>query len=114
MSKGEPSTQGGAQLDKLIAVVDLTSGKQLEREKETLTLDLPPDFDRETGGVFVNADRLGRYRTAEGETRVYLTAPKHLSHRASGEECLVAAEEVDSSGAVSIRRYWRSVVKPLR
>jgi hypothetical protein len=47
-------------MDDLIAVVDLTSGKQLERDKETLTLDIPPDFDRETGGVFVDADRLGR------------------------------------------------------
>jgi len=98
----------------LIAVVDLTSGKQLEREQETLTLDIPPDFDRETGGVFVNADKLGRYRTTSGETRVYSTAPKHLSHRAAGEECLVATQEVDSSGAACTRRYWRSVVKPQR
>ncbi len=101
-------------MEKLIAVVDLTSGKQLDREKETLTLDIPPDFDRETGGVFVDADRLGRYRTTRGETRVYSTVPKHLSHRAAGEECLVATQEVDSSGAVCTRRYWRSVVKPLR
>jgi len=48
-------------MDKLIAVVDFASGKQLEREKETLTLNIPPDFDRETGGVFVDADN-GRYR----------------------------------------------------
>ena len=101
-------------MGELIAVVDLTSGKQLERDKETLTLDIPPDFDPETGGVFVDADRLGRYRTTGGETRVYSTSPKHLSHRAAGEECLVAAQEVDSNGAACTRRYWRSVVKPLR
>ena len=101
-------------MDQLISVVDLGSGKQSEREQETLTLDIPPDFDRETGGVFVGADKLGRYRTTGGETRVYSTAPSHLSDRAAGEECLVAMQEVDSSGAVCTRRYWRSVVKPLR
>jgi hypothetical protein len=101
-------------MEQLIAVVDLTSGKRLDRDRETLTLDIPLDFDRETGGVFVDADKLGRYRTREGETRVYSTVPKHLSQRAAGEECLVAAEEVDSSGSMCTRHYWRSVVKPLR
>jgi hypothetical protein len=100
-------------MDKLIAVVDLTSGKLLERAEETLTLDIPPDFDSETGGVFVDAERLGRYRTAKGESRVYITVPRPLSRRRAGEECLVAAQEVDpSSGSTALRRYWRSVVKP--
>lgn len=101
-------------MEQLIAVVDLTSGKELEREKETLTLDIPLDFDRGTGGVFVDADSLGRYRTTGGETRVYSTTPKPLSHRTAGEECLVATQEVDTSGAVCTRHYWRSVVKPQR
>jgi hypothetical protein len=101
-------------MGQLIAVVDLTSGKELERDKETLTLDIPLDFDRQTGGVLVDADKLGRYRTRGGETRVYSTVPKHLSDRAAGEECLVATREVDSSGPVRTRRYSRSVVKPLR
>jgi hypothetical protein len=101
-------------MNNLIAVVDLTSGKHLEREKETLTLDIPPDFDRATGGVFVDADKLGRYRTLGGETRVYSTLPQQLSHRTAGEECLVAAQEVDSGGAACKRHYWRSVVKPVR
>ena len=46
-----------------VSVVDLSSGTVRSREDETLTLDLPSDFDRSTGGVFVNADQLGRYRT---------------------------------------------------
>ena len=96
----------------LIAVVNLVSGEQLDREKETLTLDVPADFDRQTGGVFVDADRLGRYRTTKGETRVYGTTPSHLSRRAAGEECLVAAQGIDSSGAACTRLYWRSVVNP--
>ncbi|HEX9579128.1 MAG TPA: hypothetical protein VF993_15350 [Myxococcales bacterium] len=101
-------------MDKLIAVVDLTSGAVLNRDKETLTLDIPPDFDRHTGGVFVDADKLGRYRTAEGQTCVYATTPSHLSQRSAGEECLVATQEVDSSGASCTRRYWLAVVEPKR
>ena len=95
-------------------VLDLTTGRQHRREKDTLTLDIPQDLDRETGGVFVDADKLGRYRTKDGETRVYGTAPKLLSHRAAGEECLVATPEIDSSGAACRRHYWRSVVNPPR
>jgi hypothetical protein len=101
-------------VNKLIAVVDTTSGTLSDRDGETLTLDLPLDFDRNTGGVFVDADKLGRYRTSEGQTCVYVTAPKHLSRRSAGEECLVATPQVDSSGAACTRRYWLSVVEPPR
>ncbi|HUJ29535.1 MAG TPA: hypothetical protein VLW85_26120 [Myxococcales bacterium] len=101
-------------MGKFIAVVNLVNGEALQRENDTLTLDFPPDFDQQTGGVFVDADRLGRYRTTKGETRVYGAAPKRLSGRDAGEECLVAAQEVDSSGSVCTRLYWRSVVNPCR
>jgi hypothetical protein len=101
-------------MSKVISVVDLTSGALTEREDDTLTLDLPRDFDRSTGGVFVNSDKLGRYRSAEGKTMVYATAPKHLSHRSPGEECLVATVQIDSSGASCTRRYWLSIVEPGR
>ncbi len=46
--------------------------------------------------------------------RAYSTAPKRLSHRAAGEDALVATQKVNSSGAACTRRDWRSVVKPLR
>lgn len=98
-------------MQKLITVLDLTSGKQSQRDEDTLTLDIPQDIDRGAGGVFVNSDKLGRYRTMNGETRVYSTSPRLLSHRAPGEECLVATAEVDSTGASCTRHYWRSVVK---
>jgi hypothetical protein len=101
-------------MEKLIAVVDLTSGTLLNRDRGTLTLDIPLDFDRNTGGVFVDADKLGRYRTAEGQTCVYATKPKHLSQRSPDEECLVATEQVDSSGAAGPPRYWWSIVEPSR
>ena len=95
-----------------VSVVDLSSGTVRSRDDETLTLDLPSDFDRSTGGVFVNADQLGRYRASDGATRVYSAAPTQLSSRSRGEECLVASEDVDSSGNACVRRYWRSVIEP--
>jgi hypothetical protein len=101
-------------MGKFISVVDLTSGTLSDREEDTLTLDLPLDFDRSTGGVFVNADKLGRYRSAEGETHVYATAPSFLSRRSPGEECLVASHQINSSGASCTRQYWLSVVEPSR
>jgi hypothetical protein len=99
-------------MTQLIEVVDLSSGEMLEREGRTLTLDVPPDFDPGARGVFVDADRLGRYRTSGGAMRIYGAAPVRLSRRWAGEECLVAVEQVDSSDARCTRRYAHSVVKP--
>ena len=99
-------------MDKLIGVVDLASGRLFDREKETLTLDVPPDFDCESGEVLLSADRLGRYRTAAGESRFYMALPRWLSQRDPGEQCMVAAHEVDRSGPACLRHYWRSVVEP--
>lgn len=97
-------------MEQLIAVVDLSSGMVSNREKDTLTLDVPADF--ECDGVSVNADRFGRYLTLEGQSGVYATAPKHLSHRSPGEECMVAMPEVDSTGGACTRRYSLSLVEP--
>lgn len=99
-------------MEKLIPVVDLTSGALLEREKDTLTLDVPRDLDGATPDVFVEADRLAHYHTAAGTDRVYVAKPRRLSHRSAGEECLVAAQDVDSSGPAAVRRYTRAVVEP--
>ena len=100
-------------MEQLIAVVDLSSGIVSNREKETLTLDVPAGFDANSGGgVSVDAERLGRYRTVDGQSRVYATAPKYLSHRSPGEECLVAIPEVDSTGDSCIRHYWLCLVGP--
>ena len=103
-------------MEQLIAVIDLFSGVVSDREKDTLTLDVPAGFDGKTGGggVSVDADKLGRYLTVEGQTRVYATAPKYLSHRWPGEECLVATVDVDTTGAACTRHYWLSVVEPGR
>ena len=95
-----------------ISVVDATSGAVNERDAETLTRDLPPGFAPGAIDLVVDADRLGHYQTASGEARVYLTAPRQLRRRWRGEECLVAAQEVERGGAVCTRRYLRSIVEP--
>lgn len=101
-------------MDQLIAVVDLSSGIVSNRKTETLTLDVPSGFNRNNGrrGVSVDADKLGRYLTLEGKSRVYATAPKYLSRRLPGEECMVATPEVDSTGTACKRHYWLSLVEP--
>ena len=101
-------------MDRPIAVVDLTSGELLEREQETLTVDVPADLDPGTTALLVDANRLARYRTAAGATRVYLARPRMLWQRGTGEECLVASQEVEFNGAACVRRYSRSLVKPPR
>ena len=58
----------------------------------------------------MDADKLGRYQTAAGESRVYLANPRLLSGRAPGEECLVAAADVEMSGKTCTRRYQIAMV----
>jgi hypothetical protein len=99
-------------MTRLIEVVDLSSGEALERERGTLTLDMPPDLDPGGPGVFVDAARIGRYRTTGGATRIYRAAPVRLFRRWAGEECMVALEQVDSTAELCTRCYARSVVNP--
>jgi hypothetical protein len=102
----------GNPMDQLISVVDLSTGMVANRESDTLTLDVPPGFDGKNGSVSVDADSLGRYRTVEGQSRVYVTAPKYLSLRSPGEECLVATAKVHSTGgAVGTHLYLLSLVE---
>jgi hypothetical protein len=98
-------------MTKLIAVVDLASGTITNRRQDALTLDIPSDLDRGSGSVSVNADKLGRYLTAAGESRVYFANPRLLSGRAAGEECLVAAADIETSGKTCTRRYRISMVE---
>ena len=97
-------------MQKLIGVVDLANGTITSRRQDSLTLDIPAELDWITGGVSVDADKLGRYQTAAGESRVYLANPRLLSGRAPGEECLVAAADVEMSGKTCTRRYQIAMV----
>jgi hypothetical protein len=94
-------------MDKLIGVVDLSSGAVTDCRVDCLTLDVPPDIDRSTGSVSLSADNVARYVTASGLKRSYLAHPSALSGRARGEECLVAA---DTGVTTSTRSYRISMV----
>jgi hypothetical protein len=100
-------------MKKLIGVVDLCTGVVVNRGAETLTLDIPTDLDRETGGVSVDAERIVRYFAAGGARRLYIGRLNRLSDRVLGEECLVADEAIDAEGATCLRRYRLSVVEAL-
>lgn len=97
-------------MKKMIGVLDLASGTVATRRRDSLTLDIPSDLDWVTGGVSLDADSLGRYVSRGGESRVYFASPMHLSRRAHGEECLVAAADIDKSGATYTRRYRVSMI----
>lgn len=97
-------------MKKLIGVVDLSSGAISNRRKDSLTLDIPPDLDWVSGGVSLNADKLGRYVTISGESRVYSAHPMLLSGRAPGEECLVASTRIETAGESCTRRYRLAMV----
>jgi hypothetical protein len=97
-------------MKKLIGVVDLASGTITNRRQDALTLDIPSDLDRSSGGVSVSADRVGRYVTAAGQNRVYFANPRLLSGRAPGEECLIAAAGIETNGETCTRRYRIAMV----
>ena len=95
---------------KLIGIVDLSTGVIKNREANTLTLDIPADLDRVTGGVSVDAERIVRYFAAGGARRLYIGRPSQLSGRVLGEECLVANEDIASEGYASLWRYDLSIL----
>jgi hypothetical protein len=73
-----------------IAIVDLASGRITERPRETLTLDVPADFDRSACIASVDAHSRASYLSTSGTTLVNPAHPRPLSWRVHGEECLVA------------------------
>ena len=97
-------------MKKFIGIVDLSTGTIVDRTADTLTLDIPADLDRVTGGVSVDPQRIVRYFAAGGAGRLYVGRPSRLSRRVMGEECLVADEPVPDDGASCLRRYTLSVV----
>jgi sporulation protein YlmC with PRC-barrel domain len=107
---GNPRGKVRKRMSKLIAVVDLATGMVTDCLDESLTLDIPTDLDWVTGGVSLDAAKVGRYRTVSGEQRSYVASPSALSRRARGEECLVAAADNESAGEASTRRYRIAMV----
>jgi hypothetical protein len=80
-----------------IAIVDLANGRVTNRARNTLTLDVPADFDRSA----CVASR-GHYLSTEGTSLLNPAHPRPLSWRARGEECLVASAR-DSADTVAYR-----------
>jgi len=73
-----------------IPIVDLTSGVVTDRASNTLTLDVPADFDRSACVVSVDAQSRARYLSTAGTTLVETAHSRPLSWRVGGEVCLVA------------------------
>lgn len=78
-----------------IPVVDLSSGKVIDRASDTMTLDVPPDFDRSAFVASVDAQSRARYLSTTGSTLVNSSHPRPLSWRVRGEECLVAPTRIN-------------------
>ena len=74
----------------IIPVFDLGSRKVTDRSSQTLTLDVPVDFDRSIGVASVDAQSRAHYQSTAGITLVNVAHPRPLSWRVRGEECLVA------------------------
>lgn len=73
-----------------IPVVYLSSGRVSDRSSDTLTLDVPADFDRGACVATVDAQSRASYLSTAGRTLVNSAHPRPLSWRVPGEECLVA------------------------
>jgi hypothetical protein len=96
-------------MDRMIAVVDLSTGEIIERTSTTLTLDLPPDFER--ASVVVTLDELshGHYLATDGKEREYCVFPRPLSWRARGEDCLIADRRPRKSSSIAGTYRLRAV-----
>src|SRR6202022_2720459 len=84
---GKGAGRGGAMHRRTIAVLDLVNGKITDRASDTLTLDVPADFDRSAGVATVDA-RSRHYLSTGGSTLLNPAHPRPLSWRGRGEECL--------------------------
>jgi hypothetical protein len=77
-------------MKRMIPIVDLSSGTISDRPSNTLTLDLPVDFDRAEPNAELDAESRVRYLSLDGKRVVRAVFPRPLSWRVHGEECLVS------------------------
>jgi|GEM_PF-1802217 len=73
-----------------IPVFDLNTRKISDRPSDTVTFDVPADFDRSACVATVDSRSCAHYLSISGSTLVNRSQPRPLSWRARGEECLVA------------------------
>src|SRR3954453_24182895 len=100
----KPALKGCAsRMDKLIGIVDLSSGAVTDCRVDCLTLDVPPDIDQTAGSVSLSADNVARYVTASGFKRSYLALPTALAGRERGEELMDTADTGIATSSRSCR-----------
>ena len=75
---------------RMIKLQNPASGEVVIRSSDTLTLDIPPDFDRVNGSVSLDSKWHAHHIAADGRNHAYTAMTRPLSWRAQGEECLVA------------------------
>ena len=90
-----------AVMDRMISVVDLSTGEITERTSTTLTLDLPPDFERASSVVTLDQLSHGHYLATTGKEREYSVFPRPLSWRARGEDCLIAERRARKPSSIA-------------
>lgn len=95
-------------MKRMIPIVDLATGAITDRPSNTLTFDLPDDFDRSSAAAETDARSRVQYRSVNGKSVVCAMLPRPLSWRVHGEECLVSDEAILPQGA---RTYTLSTVE---
>ena len=78
-------------MTRMIAIVDLATGRVSQRPSDTPTFDLPEDFDRETRVAEVDTKSHAHYASTGGRKATRAVHARPLSWRVYGEECLVAS-----------------------
>ena len=96
-------------MDRMIAVVDLTSGEVIDRTSTTLTLDVPADLERATAVVSLDQLSRGHYLATDGKQHEYSAFPRPLSWRARGEDCLVADRREREQPSIAGVYRWTAV-----
>lgn len=97
-------------MKRMIPIVDLATGAITDRPSNTLTLDLPADFDRSEAAAELDTRSRVQYRSVNGKHVVCPVLPRPLSWRVHGEECLVS-DESRPSAPQGPRTYTLSTVE---
>src|SRR5437660_12726020 len=92
-------------MQRMIAIIDLRSGEVQERPSDTLTIDVPADFDRPAGVVSLDAHSHAHYVATDGKSREYHHFARPLPWRNRREDCLV----VDRSDRPASPKLYRVV-----
>jgi hypothetical protein len=79
----------GDAMKRLVTLVDVATGRTVERPRDTQTLDLPVGYEPGTSVVSLDAQQRGHHLT-QGRSLTFEAVLRPLSWRVHGEHCLVA------------------------